>query len=73
MNSLSQASLNKSFKIKHIKDGDLKLKFYEMGLYPKQEVVVIKKAPFGDPLAVKVGDQVIMLRTSEANQIEIEE
>jgi len=44
-----------------------------MGLYPGQIIKVTNKAPFGDPLAIKLEDGMLMLRLAEASSIEVEE
>ena len=51
----------------------MKYRLYEMGIYPNQELQVINKAPFGDPLVVQVDGQLIMLRLDEAELITLEE
>jgi ferrous iron transport protein A len=65
--------LHKPLKIKSIQEGELKLKLYEMGLLPTQEIVITGKAPFGDPISIRLGDHTLMLRKEEAQLIEIEE
>jgi len=45
----------------------------EMGLIAGAEVEVIGRAPLGDPLQVRVGDYMLSLRTSDAENIDIVE
>lgn len=44
----------------------------ELGFYPNQKVQVIAKAPFGGPLAVRIGNSTVMLRSAEAKCISVE-
>lgn len=43
-----------------------------MGFYVGKEIEIIYKAPFGDPIAIQVGDYVLSMRKNEAQLIEIE-
>jgi Fe2+ transport system protein FeoA len=43
----------------------------EMGVVPGVSVKVIKAAPFGDPLEIKVRRYSLALRKNEANAVEI--
>jgi len=43
----------------------------EMGLVEGTEVQVVRRAPFGDPLQIRVGDYDLSLRTSEAELIDV--
>jgi len=47
------------------------LRLMELGFTPGQEVSVIAKSPFKDPLAVSVRGTVIALRSGEAECIKI--
>ncbi|MBZ0204578.1 MAG: ferrous iron transport protein A [Ignavibacteria bacterium] len=47
------------------------LRLMELGFTPGQEVTVVAKSPFKDPLAVSVRGTIIALRTSEAECIKI--
>lgn len=44
-----------------------------MGIYPNQTVLMVNKAPFGDPLMFEVDGHLVMLRRNEAELISIEE
>ncbi len=44
----------------------------EMGLLPGTEVSVVRVAPFGDPMELRVREYSLSLRRSEAQLIEIE-
>jgi len=47
------------------------LRLLEIGFTPGQEVTVVAKSPFNDPLAVSVRGTIIALRSSEAECIKI--
>jgi len=44
----------------------------EMGCLPGEEIVVWKKAPFGDPIYVLVAGYSLSLRKDEAEGIQVE-
>lgn len=47
------------------------LRLMELGFTPGQEVTLLARAPFKDPLAVSVRGTIIALRTGEAECIKI--
>ena len=73
MSKLSSSLSSSAQTIIHIEESDLKDRLYEMGIYPNQTIQIVRKAPLGDPLIVKVGGQEIMLRVNEADLITIKE
>ena len=52
-------------------DQEMSLKLLEMGCLPGSEVMMLMKAPFGDPICIKVLDYHLALRVSEAATIMI--
>jgi Fe2+ transport system protein FeoA len=42
-----------------------------MGLIPGQHIMILYRAPLGDPMAIEVGDYVLSLRNSEASLIRV--
>jgi ferrous iron transport protein A len=60
-----------STKIKNI-SGPQSLRLLEMGLTPGSKIEVIRAAPLGFPIEVKVRGYSISLRESEAQSVEIE-
>ena len=59
--------------IKKIGDiGELKDRLLELGALSNTPIKVIRVAPFGDPIELKIGNTYIAIRKSEANKIEIE-
>ncbi len=69
MKTLAQVELNKPALILQLKENPLLPKLLEMGLYEGKTVEVLFKAPTGDPIAVQVGNYVLSMRKSEAEQI----
>jgi ferrous iron transport protein A len=49
----------------------LGVRLMEMGFVPGTSVTLIKRAPFGDPLEVRVRGSHISLRRAEARRIEV--
>jgi ferrous iron transport protein A len=49
----------------------LSRRLMEMGLVEGTEVEVIRRAPLGDPLQIRVGDFDLSLRASEARLIDV--
>lgn len=70
--TLKSISSKEAYEVTSIEESDLKYRLYEMGLYPKQMVQLVQKAPLGDPIVVQVDGQLIMLRNEEAELITIE-
>ena len=52
-------------------EGALRQHFLDMGLIPKAEVTMVKFAPMGDPLEVRIHGYELTLRLADAEKIEI--
>ena len=52
-------------------EGALRQHFLDMGLIPGVEVTVVKYAPMGDPIELKIHDYELTIRLADAKQIEI--
>lgn len=52
--------------------GRMRIRLLEMGFVPGAEVALIKRAPLGDPLEIRLRGYHVSLRRSEAEQITIE-
>ncbi|MCG9880097.1 MAG: ferrous iron transport protein A [Bacteroidia bacterium] len=70
-------------KLSEIKKGDqalvtkvngdvLALKLFEMGVLPGETVSLENIAPFGDPIAISIGESKLCLRLEDAAHVEIE-
>ncbi|MBR2067271.1 MAG: ferrous iron transport protein B [Solobacterium sp.] len=54
-------------------EGSLRQHFLDMGVIPGVEVEVIKFAPLGDPMEIRIHNYELTLRLSEAEKIDIEQ
>ena len=71
---LSALKPNEKAKVKRISgEGNLKRKLLDMGIIPGVVFEVIKLAPLGDPIEIKIKGYNLSLRKEEASQISIEE
>ena len=52
-------------------EGAVTRRLLEMGVIPGVTVSVVKKAPFGDPIEVRVRGYSLAMRRSEADAIEV--
>ena len=54
-----------------ILDSELAQKLLEMGCTPGEQIEVVRKAPFGGPIAILVSSYVLSIRKEDAMQIEV--
>lgn len=54
-------------------EGELRLRFLDMGLIPRTEVTLIKTAPMGDPIEIRLRGYELTLRRDEAAWIEVKD
>jgi Fe2+ transport system protein FeoA len=52
-------------------DDALQVRLLEMGLVPGTPITVVKRAPFGDPLELRVRGYHLSLRRAEARRVEL--
>jgi ferrous iron transport protein A len=52
-------------------NGKMTRRLMEMGVIPGVDVEVVKSAPFGDPIQVRVRGYSLAMRRSEASAIEV--
>jgi ferrous iron transport protein A len=70
---LSRLALGASGRVKELpRAGSSFLRLREMGLLPGTSVTMIRTAPLGDPLEIKVRGYHLSLRLEEAEQITLE-
>ncbi|MBQ6521096.1 MAG: ferrous iron transport protein B [Anaerolineaceae bacterium] len=73
MNSLKQLEIGKTAVVSEVGgDGALRQHFLDMGLIPGTEVKVMKYAPMGDPMEVRLHGYELTLRLAEADQIKVD-
>ena len=70
--NLAQVKAGTKVKIKSFENDDIILKLMEMGCLPEEEIIVWKKAPFGDPIYIMVSGYSLSLRLDEAEKINVE-
>lgn len=69
---LSQMSVGQCGKIHHfISDSDDCERIEEMGVTPGEMVEVVRYAPLGDPIEIKIRGYLLSLRKEEADLIEV--
>lgn len=51
--------------------GPMSYRLMELGLIEGAEVQVLRRAPLGDPLHVRVGDYQLSLRVSDADLVDV--
>lgn len=54
-------------------EGALRQHFLDMGVIPDEKITLIKYAPMGDPLELRIHGYELTLRLADAEQIEVEE
>ena len=72
MMTLTNLPIGKKAKVVSIKgNNQVTKRLMEMGVVPGVSVRVIKSAPFGDPLEIRVRGYHLAMRKSEADTIEV--
>lgn len=69
--NLSQLKYGQEAIVEKVFDNELSLKLLEMGMLPGETVSLENIAPFGDPIAIKVGEYKMCIRLQDASNIEI--
>jgi Fe2+ transport system protein FeoA len=69
--TLATSKRGNLLQVQSVQQSAISAKLIEMGLYVGQEVEILFRAPFGDPIAVNVGGYVLSLRLNEAALIEV--
>lgn len=71
--TLDKFKIDEIGKIKIVNgEGAIRRRLFDMGVTPGAEVKLIKKAPFGDPIEIKIRSYNLTLRKSEAKNIVME-
>ncbi|MBR1710649.1 MAG: ferrous iron transport protein B [Clostridia bacterium] len=69
---LSQLNLNQSARIVAVHgEGALRQHFLDMGVLPGADITLVKLAPMGDPMELRIHDYELTLRLADAEHIEI--
>jgi len=69
---LSDLQVGKLASIKRVTGANETMeRLRDLGLVPGEEVQVIKKAPFGDPIEIRIMNYSLCIRKSEARKIRV--
>ena len=71
--TIALSSLKKGQKaiVDHFTDDEISLKLLEMGCVPGEEVEMLRIAPMGDPIAIRVSGYMLSLRKDEARFVHV--
>ena len=71
--TLKELQIGKSAVITKVGgEGALRQHFLDMGMIPGAEVTVVKLAPMGDPIEIRVRGSMVSVRKGEAEIVEVE-
>lgn len=74
MKTLDQVKIGAKARVLEVSgDETLEQRMLEMGLMPGMEVHVLRQAPLGDPIEVKVMGYSLSLRKLEAKYVKVED
>ena len=71
MQKLANLAIGTKGEIRSISDSDLEQKLLEMGCTPGEKIEVVRKAPFGGPVAILVSSYVLSVRQEDALKIDV--
>ena len=71
--TLKELQIGQSARITHVGgDGALRQHFLDMGVIPGTQVTLVKFAPMGDPMEIRIHGYMLTLRLADADQIGVE-
>ena len=71
MQCLAELSIGSTGEMVRIFDNNLEQKLLEMGCTPGENFKVIRKAPFGGPVAILISSYILSIRREDAKSIEV--
>ena len=71
MQKLANLAIGAKGEIRSISDSDLEQKLLEMGCTPGERIEVVRRAPFGGPIAILVSSYVLSVRKEDALKIDV--
>ena len=72
MSTLREAKIGQTVRVVRLGgDGALRQHFLDMGIIPETEITLVKYAPMGDPVELRLHGYELTLRLSDAEQIEV--
>ena len=73
MSTLKEAKIGQTVKVVKLGgDGALRQHFLDMGIIPGTDITLVKYAPMGDPVELRLHGYELTLRLADAEQIEVE-
>jgi len=71
MQCLAELSIGSKGEMVRIFDNNLEQKLLEMGCTPGENFEVVRKAPFGGPVAILISSYILSIRKEDAKSIEV--
>jgi ferrous iron transport protein A len=71
MQNLSELLIGSKGEMIQISDNSLEQKLLEMGCTPGEQFEVVRKAPFGGPIAILISSYVLSIREEDARSINV--
>ena len=72
MSTLKEIRIGQTARVKEIGgDGSLRQHFLDMGIIPGTEITVVKYAPMGDPMEIRLHGYELTIRLADAEQITV--
>ncbi len=71
--TLKDAQVGMTVRIDSIEESEMKQRLMTMGLIPGTRVEVLRTAPLGDPIAIRIRAYNLALRKDDAEKIEVSE
>ncbi|MDC0249469.1 ferrous iron transport protein A [Flavobacteriales bacterium] len=69
MQNLAELLIGEKGEMIQISDNSLEQKLLEMGCTPGEKFEVVRKAPFGGPIAILISSYVLSIRKEDARSI----
>ena len=71
MQNLAELVIGSKGEMIQISDNSLEQKLLEMGCTPGEQFEVVRKAPFGGPIAILISSYVLSIREEDARSIAV--
>ena len=71
MQNLAELVIGSKGEMIQISDNSLEQKLLEMGCTPGEKFEVVRKAPFGGPIAILISSYVLSIREEDARSINV--
>tara|TARA_B110000438_G_C15514858_1_gene521536 strand:+ start:112 stop:345 length:234 start_codon:yes stop_codon:yes gene_type:complete len=71
MQNLAELLIGSKGEMIQISDNSLEQKLLEMGCTPGEQFEVVRKAPFGGPIAILISSYVLSIREEDARSINV--